>query len=398
MKRNALIRIILWSVALVVLVSIFGVLLNQATLDRIEGRRIELERAPTELLVTSPVESAAAVPVETTVASSLGKFSATEAVIVRTSPSTEASVIGMVYPNDIVTLSRRESVSGTSWGYITDPEGGWVQMEYFVEVETPVQETVVSYADAEPGDKHIFSAGSISELEIEWVAGDILIQPGNTDQITVREDGVSDSKYAMLLQQRGEKLKIAFCEENAANIIGFGSTNELVKDLTITVPVDWVCESLDIDCASATLEVNDMTIREVDFDGASGTCEFENCTVEEMDIDTASGDVKFIGSLDTLDYDAASASVYAVLSNVPRRLAMDSMSGDLDITLPDGAGFSLALNGMSTDFESDFDTTMKNGNYVCGDGSCRINVDAMSGDVVIRKGEASAAPETPTAP
>lgn len=266
--------------------------------------------------------------------------------------------------------------------------------EVSIDLLTEPAETIV--VGPELGEKSTFSASEISELEIDWVAGEILIQPGDSDQITVREDNVSEAKYAMVLQQRGEKLKIVFCEEGVGNFIGFNTSNELIKDLTITVPKDWVCESLDIECASATVEVNDMVIREVDFDGASGACEFENCTVDEIDIDTASGDIRFIGSLDILNFDAASASVYAVLSNTPSRLDMDSMSGDLDITLPGDAGFTLAMDGMSMDFSSDFETTLKNNNHVCGDGRCRINIDAMSGDVTIRKGASIDA--DPTAP
>ena len=40
---------------------------------------------------------------------------------------------------------------------------------------------------------------------------------------------------------------------------------------------------------------------------------------------------------------------------------------------------------MSGNFDSDFTTTQRNGNYVAGDGRCHIEVDAMSGDVTIRK-------------
>jgi len=240
------------------------------------------------------------------------------------------------------------------------------------------------YVPTEDG-KNTFSASEITELEIEWVAGEILIQPGETDQITIREDGVTDPKYTMYLQQRGDKMKILFCEENVNKAWGINIQGSISKDLTILVPPDWVCQSLDIVCASATVEINDLTIQEVDFDGASGTCEFENCTVDEIDIDTASGDIRFIGALNMLDCDAASASVYAALSNVPSRLDMDSMSGDLEIILPADAGFTLSMDGLSTDFSSDFETTVKNGNYVCGDGRCRINLDAFSGDVTIRK-------------
>lgn len=262
------------------------------------------------------------------------------------------------------------------------------------------QETRVAIYFPYEGEKSSFPAGEISEIEIEWVAGDILIQPGSSDQITVDEDGNFDEKYTMVLKQQGKALKIAFCEESVGNYFGISTRTDVSKDLTITVPVDWVCQSLELDVASAQVEVNDLTIRDVDFDGASGTCEFENCIVEEIDIDTASGDISFVGQLDTLDCDAASASVLAVLSNVPSRLDLDVMSGDLDITLPEDAGFSLRMDAMSDNFTSDFDTVLKNGNYVSGDGACRINLDALSGDVTIRKGEPSfpAAPEAPNAP
>lgn len=251
-------------------------------------------------------------------------------------------------------------------------------------VPQPLETVDVQQLPAAEG-KTVFSANEISELEIEWVAGEILIQPGSTDQITVREDGVTDPQYTMVLQHRGEKLKILFCEENITKAWGISIQGNISKDLTILVPRDWFCQSLDIDCASATVEINDLTIGEVDFDGASGTCEFENCTVDEIDIDTASGDIRFIGELNMLDCDAASASVYASLSNTPSRLDMDSMSGDLEIILPQDAGFTLSMDGLSTDFTSDFETTVHNGNYVCGDGRCRINLDALSGDVTIRK-------------
>ncbi len=250
------------------------------------------------------------------------------------------------------------------------------------------------------GDSLRIPAEQITDIEIEWAAGSILIQPADVEEIEISETEVSDEKYAMRWKHTGNKLTIQFCEETFVN--SFGINNFPTKDLTIFVPQDWSCDSLEIDAASATLEVNDLTIREVEIDTASGTCNFDNCDVNKLDLDTASGDVRFVGSLDILDCDAASASVYAVLDNVPTRMDMDSMSGDLDITLPETAGFTVTMDTMSSDFTSDFETTIKNGNYTHGDGSCRINVDAMSGDVTIRAASevptASEAPEAPTAP
>lgn len=387
MKTNAIIRIIIWSLVIVVLVGILASGMLGWNWNRNSRGSVEATMVPVP--ITEPV-----------LIDSSGNGTAGIVTIdlnIRSSPSTLATSIGVLNAGSHVEIVRQEYVDGETWAFITHPEQGWIVMEYVDISNASIQETMVS--GNEPGEKTSFAASAVSELEIDWVAGEILIQPGNSDQITVREDNVSDEKYAMKLQHKGHKLKISFCEESVNNFIGFGSNAELSKDLTITVPRDWICESLDIECASATVEVNDLTIREVDFDGASGTCEFENCTVEEIDIDTASGDVRFIGSLDILDCDAASASVYAVLSNTPSRVDVDTMSGDLDITLPEDTGFTVTMDGVSSDFSSDFETTMKNGNQVHGDGRCRINVDAMSGDVILRKGEPSPAENAiPTLP
>lgn len=234
------------------------------------------------------------------------------------------------------------------------------------------------------GEEVHVGASQVKDLNILWVAGTITVQPGDVEDIIFSESGVSSERYAMIWKQTDSKLTIQFCK---GSVSGINADDFLTKDLVITVPRDWNCNSLDIDAAAASLFVNDLTIREVEIDSASGACEFENCTVDSLDLDTASGDVEFYGSLNELDCDAASASFTGVLTNNPSRINMDSMSGDLDITLPASCGFTVSMDAMSSDFSSDFETTSKNGNYVYGDGSCRINVSAMSGDVIIRMGQ-----------
>lgn len=227
-------------------------------------------------------------------------------------------------------------------------------------------------------------SSSVREIEIDWVSGSIQIMPTDVTEITFTESEVIDAKYGMVWKQKNEKLSIAFCAEHTFS--GFGPRSVLKKDLLIQVPRDWVCDSLEVDTASTTLEVTGLTIREVEVDSASGECVFTDCTVDEFDLDTASGDVRFTGTLNSMDCDAAAASVYAVLENVPKQINMDIMSGDLDITLPGDAGFTLAMDTMTNHFTSEFTTTSRNGNIICGDGGCRIKVDGMSSNVTIRKG------------
>lgn len=65
----------------------------------------------------------------------------TSVLNIRSSPSTEATVIGTLYAGDKVEVSRREVVTGIDWAYIIAPESGWIVME-FVEMDIPSQQPV----------------------------------------------------------------------------------------------------------------------------------------------------------------------------------------------------------------------------------------------------------------
>lgn len=230
------------------------------------------------------------------------------------------------------------------------------------------------------------TSGKIDELSIDWASGSITIRPGDTDEILYEETGDFDSANAMVAKVSGSKLTIQYCKDGSFLKGGFSFGGSLHKDLTITVPRDWVCRELEIDVASADLDIRDLTIQEFDFDGASGSCTLTDCAVGEMSLDTASGDITFSGTLDALDCDSASAKLQLELRNTPRSIDMDTASGSLTMVLPEDCGFTVSLDALSGRFSSDFATTTQNGHHIYGDGSCKINVSSMSGGVTIRKG------------
>ena len=94
------------------------------------------------------------------------------------------------------------------------------------------------------------------------------------------------------------------------------------------------------------------------------------------------------------------------LRKCPANEIWQEYCGFLDLTLPEDTGFSVDLDGMSCDFSSEFETTLRNGRHTYGDGHCRIDMDGMSSDVIIRKGmefpvtvpSLPDAPDAPTVP
>lgn len=224
-------------------------------------------------------------------------------------------------------------------------------------------------------------ADTIRRLNIEWAAGTITIRPADVTAITLTETA-PDGAAPMIWQSSGDTLKVSYTQQN--EFIHFGSLPS--KDLLIEVPLDWACTTLKVDTASSDLVAERLTISRVDFDGASGTFHFQDCTVNDLEIDTASGNIHFTGALDSLDCDAASADCVLVLTNCPDSIELDMASGDLDLTIPEDCGFTASLEALSGDLDTDFEITRSGEKMICGDGSCRIDISAMSGDVMIRKG------------
>lgn len=229
----------------------------------------------------------------------------------------------------------------------------------------------------------------IKNIEIEWVSGSITVRPRETvNGIYVAEHMGHDVTKTMVCKQSGQTLKIQFSDESI-KFPSFGINVDYSKDLTIDVPADWVCNSFEIDTASAEVVVENITMKEFDFDGASGICRLNDCNVEEIDIDTASGNVYFTGTLDVLNCDAASADCSITAFNIPRFIEMDAASGDLELVLPPDTGFTCSMDTMSGNFDSDFEFGTIGETYIHGDGDCEIKVSAMSGDVSILKGVTS---------
>ena len=290
-------------------------------------------------------------------------------------------------------------LSGTLTGLILD--------ERYLSDYTPAaamfavpQETVTGVPPVQvlANEKALTFSPDVREIEINWVAGDIIITEKDVEEITVSESDVTDERYALQYQLRGTKLEILFSEESLMDGFGISLAGDLRKDLYIEVPKNWNGNSIEIDAASTNIEMHNITLRELDIDGASGTCDFQNCTIGELDVDAASGDIYYLGNLDRLDLDGASASFTADLQNTPSRIDMDSMDGKLDIALPEDCGFTVTMEGLNTSLSSDFHgTEMKNKSHVYGDGRCRINVDGMSCTVNIRKLDTVLTPVDPTA-
>lgn len=355
MKTNAIVRIVLYSLAIMILTGILVTGLGETSRSQSEFD---------DVIYTN----SSSTPVSATVVTTASIYSV---------PHSSGEIIGTLGPGTEVTIMRQETVNGTPWALMSE---GWVLMECLdAEVSSNVQVPTLG------GSGVSVDAAGLRKISIGWVAGDITIRAmDGIDQIHISESPVEDEDDLMNITHKGDALTIQFTNDNHT-FIGINLGKEFSKNLLIHVPADWICDELQIEVASATVTLDCMTIGEVDFDGASGTCDFQNCTVTDLDMDTASGDVSFYGELTRLDFDAASASFTGTFLNCPEEIEIDGMSGDLNLALPEKSGFTVTMDGLSSNFRSEFGYEQRNGAFVSGDGRCRIDVSGLSCDVYISK-------------
>lgn len=60
----------------------------------------------------------------------------TAQLTIRSHPNRDSEIVGNLYAGDHVEILQRQEVSGYTWGYISEPEDGWIVMDY-VEMDLP---------------------------------------------------------------------------------------------------------------------------------------------------------------------------------------------------------------------------------------------------------------------
>lgn len=221
----------------------------------------------------------------------------------------------------------------------------------------------------------------VSELEIQWVAGSITIVPGDTDQIEFSETANADKP--MIWKLVGDKLVIQFCEGWRAMNFGF-RVNDLTKDLVVTVPRDWCPRQIQVDAVSAEVNMSDLNVMEIEVDSVSGVCNLQNCVVDDLSLDSVSGNIDFTGSIGEVNCNTVSGSCNIVTDRIPDKIDLECMSGEMDLTLPADAGFTIEMENPGAELTSDFALTKRGRTYMAGDGSCQIGFKGISGDLFIR--------------
>lgn len=219
------------------------------------------------------------------------------------------------------------------------------------------------FGNKEPGElitaENKANPEDFSKLDIEWAAGSVKIETADTTQITVKETRDSNNPHALVTEFDGDTLKIRYAESLSVNLGALSS-----KDLTITVPKDWVCQDLEIDGAALNISISGLNTRSMELKGAAAK-------------------LTYTGIISELECDGAASQINLNCTEAPKYIDINGAACKLTMTLPKGSGFAVETDGVALDFESNCTTSFNDGTYTYGDGSCKVKIAGLGCSVTV---------------
>lgn len=251
-----------------------------------------------------------------------------------------------------------------------------------------------------------FEADKIKDINIHWLAGDILVE-------------AYDGKTASICEQAPWELKEKerlhyFLENGLLNIQYWEAqghhdffTRSKAKKLIVRLPAE-TAEHLgyiSIDATSSDITMNGIKAGKICLESISGDCKLKSCQARSfsmdstsgdltgtafyvdgsLDTNTISGDVHIEGSFKSVDADTVSGDIAIRSVICPDKVSTDAVSADTLLVIPENNGFTCRTNSVSGSINCQFDTVSKGGKKVYKNGEASFRFDSVSGDISIQK-------------
>lgn len=208
------------------------------------------------------------------------------------------------------------------------------------------------------------SSRNVSSLEIDWVSGLVEIVSYNGKEIAFEEKSTNEisSNERMCYWNDGDTLRIKYTSSGFFNLI------DKHKTLTVYVPSNVKLNKLELDVVSADVSIFGLSTDDTEYDSVSGNLFADNFSCNFFEGESVSGEVSLIISSLTQ----------------PREIEIDTVSGDVNLSIPKDFGYDISFDTVSGDITCKTESVSISKNRIKhGDASLNIDIDTVSGDLVI---------------
>ena len=268
-----------------------------------------------------------------------------------------------------------------------------------------------AYTDS---NSYSVTADGIDKIRVEWISGLVRVQPYEGTDIKLDEMSNVDisEEYALRYKIADGKLTVRFCKKHTWYGVDTSmlNINEIIKpkELVVSVPramlesgeldiqLDGVSNDtyissaklneLDANSISGSIDIENVYANEIDLDTVSGLIDVSDCAADAIKVVSISGEMTIGGIFGSARLNSTSGAVWFTDgSDGIKELEIGTVSGNVTMQLPQGAGFNMMVSTVSGDVSSVFELVKNGSNYVYGDASADFDIDTVSGDITIQE-------------
>lgn len=172
------------------------------------------------------------------------------------------------------------------------------------------------------------------------------------------------------------------CTGISADIVDISSTSSKVDIMGVTA------QSLKLNSITGAINISEITAAQLNLSSTSGMLSAENFSAGISNLNSVSGRIAVNGSTDVLKASTVSGKIETELNVMPSEVKLNSVSGRLELAIPQNQGFSLSYSTMSGLLQSDFplegklDPKSGKGRY--GTGESHMDFNTVSGRMTVR--------------
>jgi lia operon protein LiaG len=233
-----------------------------------------------------------------------------------------------------------------------------------------------------------FDVEQLKEIYIHSVSSDVSVFSTDEEDVKIHFYGNSTAGSEkelpnLITNLEGSKLKIKI----EYSKVLFYNANVV---LDIYIPQDYE-ESIIVDAVSADIDISNLDINNFQCKTVSGDLKIKSLGSDNLILKTTSGEMNIMDFMGNLEADSVSGDINARYRVFDNNIDVKTISGKVEIDLPQNAEFYLKTNTVSGEVVAKFPITIISFNKMnqlegsVGAGDNSIIIDTVSGDIYINK-------------
>ena len=215
----------------------------------------------------------------------------------------------------------------------------------------------------------------ITQINIDWIVGDVIITKSETQEIIIREDVDAniDDSLKMHYNLSNGILDVKFCG-NKESI----NHSYRVKKLYVYLPS--MLKKITLNNKTADITINNVIIMDLSINNISGDIDMQKSEIDLLNINNTSGSILlFYNSLNYVNINTISGNVGISCDYGPLGLNVTSESAGITIYIKENEMVSFNYETEIGTFKTNLEYTTNNNTYIFNNGSTVHNVKTQTG-------------------